>query len=359
MYFQKYSYKVTELKDFMECFEQAAKDKEVQLDLLKWMDTWLLTSGINVLEPVIEGKKVSIKQSQAKQGDLDVLREQLVDVAVFKLTNVAGVNTDQWDEDGDMELSKKLEVDYTKERVLVKPQQITEDVIQLTSEPAAIIVNYRNIGYCRMRFDDSTKKSLIKNLKYMTKSSDRTYIWRTFRDMIRNNELSIADWYELIETNLQFETEEQTLSVILDEVLSTWKYGLLNDEQITNIFSIVSKLELTCVDEKMRSKAALINSFCSEITASGLIIEPEEMLPTTCYEIIGYQCKSKAQVYTFLRLMFANPGLAKDMKIKFLKSLQKLDKNSIKELDNILDSQGGFTPEAAARYLKDFGPFSD
>ena len=145
-----------------------------------------------------------------------------------------------------------------------------------------------------MRFDDSTKKSLIKNLKYMTKSGDRTYIWRTFRDMIRNNELSIAEWYELIETNLQFETEEQTLSVILDEVLLTWKYGLLNDEQITNIFSIVSKLELTCVDEKMRSKAALINSFCSEITASGLIIDPEEMLPTTCYEIIGYQCKSKA-----------------------------------------------------------------
>ena len=50
-----------------------------------------------------------------------MLREQLVDVAVFKLTNVAGVTTDQWDEDGDMELSKKLEVDYTKERVLVKP----------------------------------------------------------------------------------------------------------------------------------------------------------------------------------------------------------------------------------------------
>jgi hypothetical protein len=147
--------------------------------------------------------------------------------------------------------------------------------------------------------------------------------------------------------------------VILDEILFTWKYGLLNEEQITKIFSIVSKLELTCVDEKMRSKAALINSFCSEITAAGFIMDPLEMLPTTCYEIIGYQCKSKAQVYTFMRLMFANPGLATDIKVKFMKSLQKLDEASIKELDNILDSQGGFTPEAAARYKKDFGPFSD
>jgi hypothetical protein len=107
-----------------------------------------------------------------------------------------------------MELSHKLEVDYIKERVLVKSQEITEDVIELTSEPAAIIVNYRNIGYCRMRFDESTKRSLIKNLKYMTKSSDRTYIWRTFKDMIRNNELTIAEWYDLVETNLEFETEE-------------------------------------------------------------------------------------------------------------------------------------------------------
>ena len=359
MYFQKYSYKVTELKDFMECFEQAAKDKQVQLDLMKWMETWLQTSGINVLQPVINGNKVSIKQGKAQQGDVDVLREQLVDVAVFKLTKVAGVTEDQWDEDGDMELSHKLEVDYIKERVLVKPQEITEDVLELTTDPAAILVNYRNIGYCRMRFDESTRKSLIKNLKYMTNSGDRTYIWRTFRDMIRNNEMTLDEWYELIETNLQFETEEQTLSVILDQVLSTWKYGLFTNEQIVNILSIVSKLELTCVDEKMRSKAALINSFCSEITASGLIIDPEEILPTTCYEIINFQCKSKAQVYTFMRLLFANPGLKKEMKIKFMKCLQKLDHESIKELDNILDSQGGFTPEAADRFRKDFGPFSD
>ena len=60
-----------------------------------------------------------------------------------------------------------------------------------------------------------------------------------------------------------------------------------------------------------------------------------------------------------MRLLFANPGLNKEMKIKFMKCLQKLDNESIKELDNILDSQGGFTPEAADRFRKDFGPFSD
>lgn len=60
-----------------------------------------------------------------------------------------------------------------------------------------------------------------------------------------------------------------------------------------------------------------------------------------------------------MRLMFANTSLAKDMKIKFMKCMQKMDEASIKELDNILDSQGGFTKEAAERYIKTFGPFSD
>jgi hypothetical protein len=165
---------------------------------------------------------------------------------------------------------------------------MTENVLEVDSEPFAIIPNYRNQGYARMRFDDITTQNLIKNLRYVVKASDRTYIWRTFKDMIRNADLHILDWFDLIMSNLRFETEEQTFSVILDEVLYTWKHGLLNDNQIQEIFGMVSKLELTCVDDTMKSKAALINSFCSEVVASGLIFDPIEMLPTTCYEVIGY-----------------------------------------------------------------------
>jgi hypothetical protein len=36
-----------------------------------------------------------------------------------------------------------------------------------------------------------------------------------------------------------------------------------------------------------------------------------------------------------------------------------MDADSIKILDDILDSQGGFTPEAAERYVKQFGQYSD
>jgi hypothetical protein len=77
---------------------------------------------------------------------------------------------------------------------------------------------------------------------------------------------------------------------------------------------MVSKLELTVVNEQLKSKGALINAFCSEIVASGLVMEPKDIVPTSCYEVIGYQCKSKAQVYTFFRLLFANPEVTLEIK---------------------------------------------
>ena len=121
----------------------------------------------------------------------------------------------------------------------------------------------------------------------------RTYIWRTFKDMVQSNHLTIKNWFRLISNNLQFETEEQTLAIILDEVLKTWKHGLLDEEQILAIFNTVSRMELQIVDEKGASKSALINAFCSDVLSSGLVIEPDDFTPESCYEVIGYQCKTK------------------------------------------------------------------
>jgi len=38
-------------------------------------------------------------------------------------------------------------------------------------------------------------------------------------------------------------------------------------------------MELTIVDESLATKGALIQSFCSEVVAAGVIIEPSMMTP--------------------------------------------------------------------------------
>ena len=153
----------------------------------------------------------------------------MVDVAVLKLSKVAGVTSDEWDSDGELELCKKFEVQRVLKRVLIKAAPLTEDVLELDSKPDAVLVNYKNYGYCRMRFDEDSRKQLIANLRYVKDTSTRTYIWRTFKDMIRNAEITVQEWFELLKQNLPYEWEEQTLAVIFDEILYTWKFRLLTD----------------------------------------------------------------------------------------------------------------------------------
>ena len=91
-YFVRYSMKNTVFSDFIDCFQQAAKAKSVDIDLEKWIGSWLQTAGINTLSPIVEEKEgcffVSIRQDPSEYGDTDVLREQLIDGASYKLVEI-------------------------------------------------------------------------------------------------------------------------------------------------------------------------------------------------------------------------------------------------------------------------------
>ena len=48
------------------------------------MNTWILTSGINTFVPKVQDSGLAIWQKEPEEGDKKMLREQIVDVAVFK-----------------------------------------------------------------------------------------------------------------------------------------------------------------------------------------------------------------------------------------------------------------------------------
>lgn len=45
----------------------------------------------------------------------------MIDIAVFKLSNVPGIKNDEWDEEGELELSKIFEISKTFKRIIIKP----------------------------------------------------------------------------------------------------------------------------------------------------------------------------------------------------------------------------------------------
>ena len=197
----------------------------------------------------IDGKySIDIIQGKSQVGDKDELREQMIDVAVLKIEKIAGVTADEIDEDGDIELKNKVLVGQTLENCLIDDSGIKKDAMTCDDEPWAVLLNYRNKGYARIRFDAVSQENLVRDLRYVVNIADRTYIWRTFVDMVANNELNLADWYKVIINNLRFELEEQTIAIVFAQLLKTIKNGLFTEEQTTIIFNMVSKMELS-VDE--------------------------------------------------------------------------------------------------------------
>ena len=89
-YFQKYSFKNTELVDFITELDAAAKRLSLTTTLLEWTDTWLKKAGCNRISTEIErdestGVISSFKLNQApyniENTPENILREQAFNIA--------------------------------------------------------------------------------------------------------------------------------------------------------------------------------------------------------------------------------------------------------------------------------------
>lgn len=73
LYFDRHQWGNTTLPDFVSCLAEAYEgsgDKSISenFNLTQWCDTWLKTSGINILEPVIEVENGQLKSLKIKQA---------------------------------------------------------------------------------------------------------------------------------------------------------------------------------------------------------------------------------------------------------------------------------------------------
>lgn len=93
IYFQRYQWKNTQLPDFVGALNEAFVENGDQslgegFSLNEWCDSWLTTSGVNILEPIVElnengsVKSLKIKQSCDLRGK-NILRKQKIDIAFY------------------------------------------------------------------------------------------------------------------------------------------------------------------------------------------------------------------------------------------------------------------------------------
>ena len=202
-YFAKYAHKNTTLKDLLSELEKTSGRR-----LDPWVATWLQTSGVNTLRPIIKimGNKyelVSIKQEPPKipVGSSD-LRPHRMAVALYDLN------------DSQFKLRKSIELDVFGE--------LTE-IPAFAGEPIAdlLLINDRDLTFAKIRFDEKSVESLKRNLGKLSDGLTRALCWSASWDMLRDAELSPSDYVEIAIAGLPGEDDVTTISAIGSQLHST------------------------------------------------------------------------------------------------------------------------------------------
>jgi aminopeptidase N len=202
-YFAKYAYKNTTLRDLLSELEKTSGRR-----LDPWVATWLQTSGVNTLRPIIKimGNKyesVSIKQEPPKipVGSSD-LRPHRMAVALYDLN------------DSQFKLRKSIELDVSGE--------LTE-IPAFAGEPIAdlLLINDRDLTFAKIRFDEKSVESLKRNLGKLSDGLTRALCWSASWDMLRDAELSPSDYVEIAIAGLPGEDDVTTISAIGSQLHST------------------------------------------------------------------------------------------------------------------------------------------
>jgi len=155
-YFYKYEFKNASLQDFLTCLNNGAKSVGIQKDLIKWSESWLQTSGINIVEPELEyrdGKihSFNLKQSCNPSGE-NILREQKFVVAL---------------------LNEDMQVYFQHDIVLLAQEVTRMHEFEGQAEPCAVILDLGDNGYAKFRYDPKSLKAFGEKINLIKEGVTR------------------------------------------------------------------------------------------------------------------------------------------------------------------------------------------
>jgi len=206
-YFAKHAYKNTELSDLIVELE-AASGK----DLTAWVATWLRTSGVNTLRPVIslDGDNyasVAVKQEVPPMpiGSTE-LRPHRLFIGLFDIAGDKLVRRES------------IEVDIAGELTEIK---------ELAGKKSAdlLLINDQDQTYAKLRFDDRSVETMKKYLGQLDDSLARGLIWASLWDSTRDGELAASDYIAIALSALKGESDISMITATFTQIdTAIWAY---------------------------------------------------------------------------------------------------------------------------------------
>lgn len=179
-YFDKYSFKNTELKDFIAELSDAAKRLNLQVDFKEWSDTWLTTSGCATIDLQFKRDEASGNFTECSIVQTPYNKENTPSNRLrVQALNVAAL-------DEDMKVIKTIRVETS---ATSKETRIPEFVGPQGTKIHCFLINHGCHAYGKFAISEMTLKALETGLHKIESSLDRKQVINIMYDMIKSGKI--------------------------------------------------------------------------------------------------------------------------------------------------------------------------
>jgi len=202
-YLKKFSYKNTELSDFMDELGKAANK-----DLSQWTQDWLYQAGLNsiAVDYQCDGEKISsLTINQTAPEGYPTLREQRVQLGLYSYNG------------SQMSLTKAIPVLYKGEST-----QIKEAVGQAC--PDLVYPNEGDWGYVKVILDEKSQQSVKQHINNIESKTMRLMLWQSLSDSVDDGILSADTFANFALVNLHKEQDYNVAKKMVDSLINAMRY---------------------------------------------------------------------------------------------------------------------------------------
>jgi aminopeptidase N len=198
-YFKAHEYGNTELADFLAALEEASGR-----DLKSWSRAWLEQSGVNTIAARLETEDNRIKSVTLEQiapSNHPTLRPHRLRVGLFDVEGKALIRR------------KAVELDIDGESTPV-PQLGGERL------PDLLLVNDDDLTYTKVTLDERSLATLKTHLRGLDDPLARAVLWEALWDMVRDAQLRVADWLDILLGNIDVESDASIVGLLIGRINS-------------------------------------------------------------------------------------------------------------------------------------------
>jgi len=231
-YLKKFSYKNTDLDDFIGELGKAAGK-----DMKQWTLDWLYNAGLNTVKVDYQCNEGKISQFSIKQSapaDHPTLREQRVQIGLYNVSDKA------------MTLSSAIPVTYKGEKT-----QVNEAIGQTC--PDLVYPNEGDWGYVKVDLDDKSLASVKQHINEIDNITMRLMLWQSLSDSVRDANLAADQFVNFAIANIEGETDYNVVRKIAGSLTTALGYlntaTRLEQKDYSKIYAQVEDLYLRLLEK--------------------------------------------------------------------------------------------------------------